>query len=265
MHRFHVPQCTILLEIYTCVFLLQNDALWNICQMHWGICEMGLVMLSIKTSTCYVPYQLTCHNSGYPVSKSYMGSCARIGPLAHQRPTGWGRLSISEKGHFTLSPSYLQRYIKICVWISNRAHYLRCDVITHPHPNFNEVWAWISMYIPLFYVALITCPCPNPNADIVHYNDVMGVMASQITSIATVYSTVYSRRRSKKISKHRVTGLCEGKSPGTGEFRARMASNAENSSIWWRLHVIFVSKRVNRIMFVGCYSLFVTRSFSLTQ
>ena len=44
----------------------------------------------------------------------------------------------------------------------------------------------------------------------------MGVMASQITTIA--YSTVYSRRRSKKTSKVRVTGLCEGKSPVTGEF-----------------------------------------------
>ena len=44
------------------------------------------------------------------------------------------------------------------------------------------------------------------------------------------------RRRSKKTSKLRVTGLCAGKSPGTGEFPAQMASNAENVSIWWRHH-----------------------------
>ena len=37
------------------------------------------------------------------------------------------------------------------------------------------------------------------------------------------------RRRSKKISKLRVTGLCV-----SGEFPAQMASNAENVSIWWR-------------------------------
>ena len=37
----------------------------------------------------------------------------------------------------------------------------------------------------------------------------------------------YSRRRSKKTSKLRVTGLCAGNSP---------VSNAENVSIWWRLH-----------------------------
>ena len=42
------------------------------------------------------------------------------------------------------------------------------------------------------------------------------------------------RRRSKKTSKLRVTGLCSGNSPGTGEFPAQMASYAENVSIWWR-------------------------------
>ena len=44
------------------------------------------------------------------------------------------------------------------------------------------------------------------------------------------------RRRSKKTSKLRITGLCVGNSPETGEFPAQMASNAENISIWWRHH-----------------------------
>ena len=44
------------------------------------------------------------------------------------------------------------------------------------------------------------------------------------------------RRRSKKTSKPRVTGLRAGNSPMTGEFPAQMASNAENVSIWWRHH-----------------------------
>ena len=44
------------------------------------------------------------------------------------------------------------------------------------------------------------------------------------------------KRRSKKTSRLRVTGLCAGNSPGTGEFPAQMASNAENVSIWWRHH-----------------------------
>ena len=44
------------------------------------------------------------------------------------------------------------------------------------------------------------------------------------------------RRRSKKTSKLRATGLCAGNSPETGEFPTQRASNAENVSIWWRHH-----------------------------
>ena len=45
------------------------------------------------------------------------------------------------------------------------------------------------------------------------------------------------RRRSMKTTKPRFSGMCAGNSPGTGEFPAQMASNAENVSIWWRHHV----------------------------
>ena len=46
------------------------------------------------------------------------------------------------------------------------------------------------------------------------------------------------RRRSKKISKLWVTGLCEGNPPVTSDFPSQRASNSENVSIWWRHHVI---------------------------
>ena len=59
----------------------------------------------------------------------------------------------------------------------------------------------------------------------------MGAMASQITSLTLGYSNVYSGSL-KKTSKLRVTGLCWGNSPVTGEFPAQMASNAENVSTW---------------------------------
>ena len=45
------------------------------------------------------------------------------------------------------------------------------------------------------------------------------------------------RRRSKKTSKLRVTGLCAGNSPVTGEFPAQMASDSGNVSILWRHHI----------------------------
>ena len=77
-----------------------------------------------------------------------------------------------------------------------------------------------------------------PNGFLVlHYNAViMSAKASQITSLAIVYLTVYSRRRSKKTSKLRVAGLCGGNPPMTCEFPAQGASNVENVSIWWRHH-----------------------------
>ena len=65
----------------------------------------------------------------------------------------------------------------------------------------------------------------------------MGTMAAQITSLATVDSAVYPGADQRKHQKLRVTGLCMGNSPETGEFPAQMASNAENVSIWWRHHV----------------------------
>ena len=65
-----------------------------------------------------------------------------------------------------------------------------------------------------------TAPSPhsvslhNCLSKVCHYNDViMAAIASQITSLTIVYLTVYPRCRSKKTSKLRVTGLCEGNSP----------------------------------------------------
>ena len=57
------------------------------------------------------------------------------------------------------------------------------------------------------------------------------------------------RRKSKKTSKLRVTGLCAGNSPGTGEFPAQMASYAENVSIWWRHHDHFCMTVVTYILY----------------
>ena len=59
------------------------------------------------------------------------------------------------------------------------------------------------------------------------------------------------RHRSKKISKLRVTGLCAGKSPVTGEFPAQMASNAENASIWWRHHIFYLHQFVTPVLNLG--------------
>ena len=63
---------------------------------------------------------------------------------------------------------------------------------------------------------------------IFHYSDViMDMVASQITSLTIVYSTVYS----KCLIKENITGLCVGNSTLTGEFLAQRAGNAEKVSI----------------------------------
>ena len=51
------------------------------------------------------------------------------------------------------------------------------------------------------------------------------------------------RRRSKKISKLRVTGLCERNSPVPGEFPAQMAINAEHVSMDQQFHPTLYDER----------------------
>ena len=60
----------------------------------------------------------------------------------------------------------------------------------------------------------------------------MGAMASQITGVSIVCSTVCS----EKTAELHVAGLCEGNPPVTDGFPSQMASNAVNGSIWWRHH-----------------------------
>ena len=76
-----------------------------------------------------------------------------------------------------------------------------------------------------------------------HHNDQAGVSNHQ--PHGCLLNRLF-RRKSKKTSKLRVTGLCAGNSPGTGEFPAQMASYAENVSIWWRHHELEMSKPKSR-------------------
>ena len=82
----------------------------------------------------------------------------------------------------------------------------------------------------------------------------MSAMVSQTTSLTIVYSTVYPGA-DKKTIKARVTGLCAGNSPVTGEFPAQRASNTENVSIWWRRHAF--------VWFSGGWNHFVYKSLKM--
>ena len=85
---------------------------------------------------------------------------------------------------------------------------------------FSLICVWITGWV-------------NNPGPLSHYSDViMDAMASQITSLTNVYSTVYSGADQQKTSRLRVSGLWVGNSPVAGEFSAQMASYPENVSIW---------------------------------
>ena len=82
-------------------------------------------------------------------------------------------------------------------WISNHMPNQMRGEITYPFPNFNgaNVWEltgnvttqWMN-YLPTLRIKLKrTHGQPNHSSDVI-----MGAMASQITSLNIVYSTVYS-------------------------------------------------------------------------
>ena len=72
---------------------------------------------------------------------------------------------------------------------------------------------------------------------ILHYSDVItGAMASQITSLTIVYSTVYSGADQRKHQRSASLAFVRGIHRWPVNSPAQMASNAENVSIWWRHH-----------------------------
>ena len=70
-----------------------------------------------------------------------------------------------------------------------------------------------------------------------HYIDVIiGAIASQITSLTIVYSTVYSGADQSKHQSSASLAFVWGFHRGPVNSPTQMASNAENVSIWWRHH-----------------------------
>ena len=73
-----------------------------------------------------------------------------------------------------------------------------------------------------------------------HYNDVItSEMASQITSVSIVCSSIYSGADQRKHQSSASLALVQGihRWPVTGEFPAQKTSKVENASIWWRHHI----------------------------
>ena len=78
---------------------------------------------------------------------------------------------------------------------------------------------------------------PDVHFDVTHYSDViMGAIASQITRLTIVYSTLYSDTDQRKHQSSASLAFV-WEFTGISEFPAQMASNAVNVSIRWRHHV----------------------------
>ena len=123
------------------------------------------------------------------------------------------------------------------MWLNSRLH------IRHMCGG-GQIWRWSLQYnrsinahcsgFIMFCYGYVSSNLKLKSTGISHYNGViMGIMAPQITSLAIFYSTVYSGAAQRKYQSPASLAL-------NGEFPAKMPSNAENVSIWWRHHVIDV-------------------------
>ena len=110
-----------------------------------------------------------------------------------------------------------------------RLHYCPMLVAQLANPKDNVSFSW--------KVSLKMSPNCHQCCSSPHYGDlIMNRMASQITSLTTVYSTIWSDADQRKNQSSASLAFVQGIQPGTGEFPAQMASIAENAYIWWRHH-----------------------------
>ena len=144
----------------------------------------------------------------------------------------------------------------------------------HTFPVRALWWSFVPPCIILCVAAQYRCPSRPQRyshlkecgyISVILLWDIMSAMASQNTSFMIVYSTVYSRSRSNKASKLRVTDLCEGNSPVTSEFPSQSACNAENVPIWRRHHggtglpiwILILWIISYGIKYIGCFRIFL--------
>ena len=119
--------------------------------------------------------------------------------------------------YLDLWPIYWQDLPLIPDRIDNYINYTVCDGIKHQFTNFYGAVVRVNEFmVSLIYLYILQCTCyyssmlglklihfgkrsPESGTKLRHYNDViMGTIASQITSLTIVYSTVYSDTDQRK-------------------------------------------------------------------
>ena len=115
--------------------------------------------------------------------------------------------------------------------------------------NFCKYWTEVTQYNTIAYATIFQTH-GNYKPLQWRHNELNGVSNHQ--RLNCLLNRLF-RLRSEQISKLRVTGLCEGNSPVTGEFPAQRASNAKNISIWWRHHTDQTLHSQNNLTYVDSY------------
>ena len=178
-----------------------------------------------------------------------------IGFVTTQPWTGTSELKLVEKPWFNFGPSLYQLFIVV-------TSHERLDVPNHQRLDSFTFLSFFSSKVHIKWLLALCEENPTMTGGFpsqmasngesgsessrghdtgYHCSDVMmSAMASNHWRPDCMLNRLF-RHRSKKTSKLRVTGLCEGNSPITGEFPAQMACNAENVSIRWRLYRHLVS------------------------
>ena len=145
---------------------------------------------------------------------------------------------ITTINRITIKPWNINTVLYICIYIYIYIYTVSYEISTRFCCDSIYCGYISQIFLVYIYIYIYMCNWLRIFKCSLYYNDArMGARASQITSLTIVYSTVYAGR-SKKTSKLRITGLCVGNSPVTGEFPTQMSSNAENVSIWWRHHYL---------------------------
>ena len=113
------------------------------------------------------------------------------------------------------------------------------ELCEHLPGKWNDLWdvigvllsiPWVFVYANVILLSPLWCVDPGKHKTLQwRHNGCDGVSNHQPQEC--LINRLF-KRRSKKTSKLRATGLCTGNSPMTGEFPAQMVSNAENVSIW---------------------------------
>ena len=118
---------------------------------------------------------------------------------------------------------------------------------------------WCQLHWRRLFVDWVPCRSSRWRHNLKEMSQSNQWQASHLVEISAIHYTLQRRHnehdgvsihqphdlfgcRSKKTSKLRVTGLCAGNSPVTGEFPAQMASYAVNVSNWWRHHEVFAAR-----------------------